>query len=263
MKKIKVLILTYDQQIGLAELVVKKYSSLGLAANLEFLIPVNSQNTKFNGQYDSVRFIPSKPDILSTMKALLDECDDDEWVYWGIDDRYPIEVERDSFNSIVTAVRNGLSRQVEGIKLLPWREELRDSSFEISGNEFFLQKPISMFGFWHHQFLRSKILKQAFFKYNKHSFNSVNSFNSYYQKMEKIPFFDNIYVSSRPIISLGEPLWCGKLTTNGVLELQGNNCSIPDYEKVDKVIGFLDVESQMKSSKGSPKLVSLDDVGLI
>ena len=93
----KAIILTYDQQIGLAELVYKAYARLWPNCPFDFLIPCNNPDNKLFHRYlakrDNVTLMPSPPDIRGTMESLLESIEDEEWVYWAIDDRYPIRID--------------------------------------------------------------------------------------------------------------------------------------------------------------------------
>lgn len=258
---VKAVVLSYGAQIGLAELLVKRYNALGVGSDLEFLLPENGSD-QYVPDFSNVRAVPCQADILSTMKALLGECEDDEWVFWAIDDRYPLDVDVNLFSSLLSMIKTDTLNGINGLKLLPWREQLSDNSISLAGVDFFKQEPVGMFGFWHHQFLRAKVLKDAFISCNVENYNEVRPFNKYYQKQKRLSFLENVYVSSLPIVKLGEPLWDGKLTRNGWLELKKNNCLIPDYEVVDRVLGFYDIDCQIDKDPNFPKKVTLADVGL-
>lgn len=160
---------------------------MGAGENLEFLIPINSKN-QFIPNIGNIKSVPCKSDILSTMSALLNECEENEWVLWAIDDRYPFAIEKEVFNNLVNTLEQNMYPDISGIKLLPWREQVEDHEIEISGVKFKKQKPFGMFGFWHHQFVKAKLLKDAFFRFNINSFYEVRPFNKYYQSQKTLPF---------------------------------------------------------------------------
>lgn len=93
----KAILLTYDKQCGLAQLLVKSYELLlGEYLPFQFLIPCQNKHAYTDFSSDNVKFIESKTSkIKDSIAVLLDGIDDNEWVFWCIDDRYPVAVERE------------------------------------------------------------------------------------------------------------------------------------------------------------------------
>ena len=112
-----------------------------------------------------------------------------------------------------------------------------------------------MFGFWHHQFLRAKVLKDAFFHCNEQSHNDIRAINNSHHSKKSLSFLEKIYVSDRNVIELEEPLWDGKLTRNGVDALCKFDCAVPDYEIVESRLGFNDFDAQLRVNPQRPKFI--------
>ncbi|MDP2597668.1 hypothetical protein [Alteromonas stellipolaris] len=253
--RIKALVLTYDKQIGLAQLLIKKYVSLGLGRYFTFIVPVNSLESRFKIDGAEIEFVLSESDILSTMESLLNQVEDNEWIYWAIDDRYPMEVECTQFKVIFDALNTDMFRGINGVKLLPWREPLAAHKFSYKFINLQSQEPKSMFGFWHHHFLRSKVLKAMFLSENKHRENNIRLINNLYRDEDYLPFLEAVYVVDSPIIELAEPLFNGKLTLNGYRDLKTFNCELPDYKVIDDNLAFYDCDEQMTLAPNKPKFV--------
>lgn len=251
----KAIILTYDKQVGLAQLVLKTYFDLGIKF-LDFIIPINQKQTKSKFEFaNNVTCIICESDILSSMNSTLAQCDDEEWVYWAIDDRFPSKIDYYSFDLIYKAIESGTFEFANGVKLINWREELTVEKVKVDGMSFSLQKNTSMFGFWHHQFLRAKVLKDAFFHCNEQSHNDIRLINNSHHSKKSLSFLDKIYVSDRNLIELEEPLWNGKLTRNGVEALCKFDCAVPDYEIVESRLGFNDFDAQLRVNPQRPKFI--------
>ncbi|GAC13361.1 hypothetical protein [Aliiglaciecola lipolytica] len=249
----KAIILSYDKQVGLAQLVVKTYLDLGVKC-LDFLVPINHVHTKRKFEFASnIKCILSKCDILSSMESTLAQCDDDEWIYWAIDDRFPTHIDLSSFDCIYKAIDRGDFDFANGVKLINWREKLTGKKVNVEGMSFSLQESTSMFGFWHHQFLRAKVLKDTFFTCNEESYNDIRMINNSQHSKKSLSFLENIYVSDRNIVELEEPLWDGKLTRNGVEALLRFDCSVPEYQVVESRLGFKDFDEQLKLNPKRPK----------
>ena len=120
----KALILTYDKQFGLAQLVIKKYHNFGIEC-LDFFVPINDEDTsRFFDFSKKITCIKSESDILSTMRNLIDQCDDNEWIYWSIDDRFPVGVNLTLFDKVFNSIISGQFDFAQGVKLINWREDL-------------------------------------------------------------------------------------------------------------------------------------------
>ena len=122
----KAIVLSFDKQSGLVELTYKKYMELWPECPLLFRIPYNDTSTNKSFKYfksrENVELVESPVAIRSTMQVLLNDLDDEEWVYWCIDDRYPIDIKSlELINNIYTAVVNGDVDQLNAVKLFAWR----------------------------------------------------------------------------------------------------------------------------------------------
>ena len=117
-------LLTHDAQMGLAELVHKKYGSLWPGHPLTFRIP-------FNGSADgpALTYLRAQPDcqLVSTPRSigasvlgLLDGVPGEEWVFWCIDDRYPTSLDVGAVIEVVAGLdgsrwrRRGEAAPLEG-----------------------------------------------------------------------------------------------------------------------------------------------------
>jgi hypothetical protein len=257
----KAIVLTYDKQIGLSQLVVRSYTeSLGQKL-FDFNIPLNLQdNAKYFKGFDSTSLVNSKSDVYSTMDSLLYPLDDEEWVYWAIDDRYPTFIDTVRFISLFNQISRGELDFANGVKLLFWREKPSDDEVKIDGFPFFKQQKCGTFGFWHHHFLKAKVLKDFFLRNNKNKLNNVLLLNDYHNAQDELLFFDDIYVPKNNIIELGEPLVSGLLTKNGLEALDRYKCIKPDFNSTNDIVTFFDSEAQIEFNPKRPKYVTKEDL---
>ena len=87
------IILTFDRQIEFARLVIASYSKLWPTCPLVFRIPYNEQFPNDLAHRANVELIQTEKEIKATMRNLLRDLEDDEFVFWAIDDRYPVEIQ--------------------------------------------------------------------------------------------------------------------------------------------------------------------------
>lgn len=93
---------TYDKQGVFAKLIYLQYQKLLDGTNINFIyrIPYNSKDSityqYFNDKKD-VQLIKTPRPIKATIKELLKGLDRSQMVYWAIDDRIPIKVDKKNF----------------------------------------------------------------------------------------------------------------------------------------------------------------------
>lgn len=241
----KAIVLSFDKQAGFVELLYKKYAELWSDCPLSFRIPVNNRETYSSYEYfkskDNVELIDSPIDIKSTMISLLAGLSDDEWVYWCIDDRFPIEIKNvQILNSIVNDLESGRHNDLKGIKLFRWREALMDNVVDLGGEKFQQQQPRTLYGFWLHSFVKVSVLKEIFLSSELPEEYKITDITTVFYSKEFIASFENTVVPENDIVLMGEPCVDGEITTNGLEELKKYNCPIPDYTVLPQNKRFTD-----------------------
>ncbi len=240
----KAIVLSFDKQAGFAELAYKKYMALWPKCPFEFLIPVNNsakyESFSFFSKCKNVTLVDSPSDIRSTMNALLSDISDDEWVFWCIDDRFPIKIlDLPLLGAMVEMIESGNLDSLNGIKLFRWREDILEKTITINDMSFSFQQPHTLFGFWLHSFVKSKVLKQIFLTDELKQNYKISDITSFFHPKSKIDVFENTIVPQNDILLMGEPCIEGELTVNGYKELKQNNCPLPAYKITDQVKEFL------------------------
>lgn len=242
----KALVLTYDKQVGLAELVVKSYMALWKDCPLQFVIPRNDDSSPhfdFLAAQKNVSLVRTPPGIHGTMAALLDGFEDEAWVYWCIDDRYPIKIEQAAMQKVLDFIASGAAEHLNAIKLMHWKETVDPSCAEfcIGDRTFRFQTRSSPAGFWHHHFLRVKALKDVFVGSAADGVaDTPAALNQYY--FQKVALSDGFksraFPADGPIIQLGETLANGLLLANACDALAQYNCPVPDYKRRPHAVFF-------------------------
>ena len=57
-------------------------------------------------------YIKTSKDIRDTVLTLLEDIDNEEWIYWCIDDKYPIRLEIQKIEKIYDSIKNHELQQV-------------------------------------------------------------------------------------------------------------------------------------------------------
>ena len=251
----RAIVLTFDKQIGLAELTYKKYMELWSDCPFTFRIAYNDKDNIPNSlkNKENVNMVKTAVDIRSTMAGLLEGIPDDEWIYWCIDDRYPIYIDTDSMQSVYDFTQSEEAADLNSIKLLNWKERhlKHRNSPRIGGNIFNFQiwrKKHHFWGFWHHRFAKAKTLRFIFlgdFLPRIYTIRDVQLF----QQLKNVEVQRNIiYPKDDFIIKLAEPCTGGCLTLNGYEDLQRYNCITPDYH-IKNVMKDFTSKNQVKAKR--------------
>jgi hypothetical protein len=235
------ILLTYDTQLGLAELVHKCYAALWPDLPVTFRIPFNgsargSAHAYLSSQ-SNCEFVACGRGIRESMRALLGGVNDDEWVYWCIDDRYPTWLDRDYLRAVIDALPH-LPEDVEEVKLLKWKEILTARVFEIGGQPFNVQADGQYWGYWHHRPVRARVLRRILLSEELAEGCSINDIQTLLLTSAERRVTGRALVPSRNIIKLAEPLVDRQLTRNGVDDLIRFGCEMPPYEVSKRTVAF-------------------------
>jgi hypothetical protein len=237
------ILLSHDAQLGLAELVHKTYARLWRGHPFTFRVPCGHRVqgpalAYLSAQRDCRMISAPSSAIKATMAALLDGIDDRDWVYWCIDDRFPITLDPAGIGRIAAAL-DGLAPEVEEVKLLRWKEPLLRGRTTIAGSSFRAQAPGSRSrGFWHHHFVRSALLRSAFLREDLAADCAIGAINERIQRCEEHVCRGTALVARKPLLSLGEPVVERRLTRNGRAWLERMECEVPAYDAVDRDVVF-------------------------
>lgn len=231
------ILLTHDRQLGLAELVHKTYAQLWPGHPFTFRVPfaraTGSGAFSYLSAQPNCRMIASGAGIKDSMAALLDGIDSSEWVFWCIDDRFPIRLDRAGAARIAEELGT-VPDQVQEVKLLHWKEPLLEARMAIGGTDFRCQAAGSRArGFWHHHFVRAGLLRAVFLGEDVARDCPISTINELIKGRERLLFKGTAQVPGTALLSLGEPLVEGRLTRNGRRWLKLMRCDVPPYRRVN------------------------------
>ncbi len=97
--KIKAIVLTCDRFRAITRHLIFKYDHLWPDHPFVFHIPYQELG---GTDTQRVKYFTSPSDIKGTVLHLLAEIDDEEWIYWCVDDKYPIELPTDKVASLIS-----------------------------------------------------------------------------------------------------------------------------------------------------------------
>lgn len=231
---IPALVLTYDRYCVIADHMIHSYDTKWPGHPFVFHVPFQSKEVKIHFEAKSgpkVRMILSPPGIRPTMDALLDGIDDEAWVYWCMDDRYPITLDIDAMREVsqwiliedpsvdgVLCTRSPRDWRLCGAYL--WRHR-----FIGPGGRVFLRK--KHYGsIWSHQFLRVKVLRSLFAEFPREIKQAKEM--DHYLFRAKLPGCFRLYVARESLGLFAESASRGSLTANCVESMRANGIAVPE-----------------------------------
>ena len=96
---------------------VETYNQLWPDHRFQFRIPFTDRDPRAIFRAQNVEFISTPPDIRSTVKSLLCDLPEHEFVFWCIDDRYPIEIFEPTVLRTVRDFASDAPSDIDSIKL--------------------------------------------------------------------------------------------------------------------------------------------------
>lgn len=165
----KALVLTFDKYRPFTEHMIMCYEQLWPNHPFTFRVPYQSDEVKdyYEDKFgDKVEMIKSPSGIVDTMFALSDDLDENEWVYWCMDDRYPMKLDVAEVEKCYQyAVEHD---NIDGLmfcnnKRIWMPENIYWHKFKIktdSRQTYYRRKNYTMI--WNHQFLRVKVVRTFF-----------------------------------------------------------------------------------------------------
>jgi hypothetical protein len=252
----KAIVLTCDKYHPFANHMISAYKELWPNNPFTFIVPYQ-KNISLSKLGKKVILKKSPVEIKETVMELLKGIDDNEWIYWCIDDRYPIVLQTKKFEKIVKQLPK-LGNEVRGVLLHRYRGLLLKSAvnkkekFNIGDIHFF--KKVEYGGVWSHQFIRAGFIREFFGEMpDKMAFAKIMDD---YVVGRKLSNDANLYVSKKNCAIYGESTSRGKITKNCQESFLEKNLDVPTgFELSNKIhlIGSLvgsDLQDDQWPTKG-------------
>ena len=228
MKPIKAIVLTYDKYRSFTDHMILCYEKLW--PNHPYIFQVPYQELPPTIQTSRVQYHQTPSDIKGTVLTLLENLDDEEMIYWCIDDKYPIKLDTRKIEKIHSWVTNE-KEDISGLLVCRCRGMLSRKNLtgkklkDDQGDVYLARKNYEQI--WIHQYLKVKVIR--------HLFNSFPDEIPEAQMMDpfksevKKPKSHKLYVASDSLAIFGESTSLGVITKNCFKSLKANNLPIPSW----------------------------------
>lgn len=229
----KAIVLTCDKYHLIADHMISRYLALWPENPFHFRIPYQNYPTDLMKKYgDRIELVKTEKAIKATVLQLLSDFDDDDWVFWCMDDRYPIEIDSAAANDVYQSVQRQNDERVAGMLYVHWlqwgavenRLDQRDFVITMGGRKFLRRRNFRMI--WMHQYLRVRTLRFLFGAFPD-VLKSAKEMD-YIKDSLTIPAGDRLYACDDCIVVYGESTTRGYLTKNLASSLLEHGFGLPE-----------------------------------
>ena len=157
------IVLTWDRNRAMTEHMMLQYAKLWPDHPFVFHIPYQALR---GDESDRVRYIKAPPAIRATVLQLINGADDEEWIYWCMDDRYPIQLKTEEISRLMAHATG--SRKMSGLLFCRCRALLNypkttlfPAKYRGHAGQIYRERR-GWHQIWIHQFLKIKVLRHLF-----------------------------------------------------------------------------------------------------
>lgn len=224
----KAIVLTCDRYRAMTEHMILRYEQLWPDHPFVFRIPFQKL-----GGTDTERknYVRTPEDLKETALHLMADLDDEEWIYWCIDDKYPIRLVTEKIvNFIADATRSsdmsGLlfcrcRALLDAPKLTLYPQERANSA----GDIYFERK--AWHQIWIHQLLRVKVLRHLF-SHLPADIPTAKAMDKLKDDVVKLPEH-RLFVTKDNFAIFGESTHKGLITQNCFDSIKGTGIELPRW----------------------------------
>lgn len=216
----KAIVLSHDANHGLALNMVAQYHRLWPRHPFHFIIPYQDQIP--TGSLSNVTLKKTKNPIKATVLTLLEGIPDDEWIYWAIDDKFPLALARFPYWWTVRLLKNE-ALSVDAVCLCRARgffaQSIQAKAYRAGGMSW--HERTNLHHLWLHQFMKAGLLRNIFEHFPNELF-AAKQMDDFVDKMQ-IPKNKRLIVSHHNYVVLKESSSRGKIYSATLPFLRANN----------------------------------------
>ncbi len=218
---IPAIVLTCQKYVPLAEHMIDRYAAVWPDHPFVFRLPDGAAARTMAPRHPGrVELVPTaegegRGRFRAAVLGLLEGLADDTWVYWCIDDKYVMWLDRRAADGVVQAVRNVTDPEICGLCFARTRK-LFDSAhvsperLQISRQTFLRRTSYAQI--WLHQFLRVRVLRDLFMGFPE-VIESAKEMDALH-RAKALPTDQWLYVLDHNAVVFGESTSRGVLTAN-------------------------------------------------
>ena len=224
----KAIVLTCDRYRAITEHMIGQYERLWPDHPFVFRVPYQDligQDT------ERTKYVKTPAAIKATVLQLISDLPDEEWIYWCVDDKYPIRLMTEKITRFIKHAIG--SPKMDGLLFCrcrttldnPKRALYRREWVNSFGDIYFERK--GWFQIWIHQLLKAKVLRYLFTQMPDHITNA--------RKMDEMKWDvpklreHRLFVTKENFAIFGESTEGGAITQNCYDSIVKTNIALPDW----------------------------------
>ena len=224
----KAIVMTCDRYRSLTEHMIDMYEREWDAHPFMFKVPF--QNI-LNNKNERVEYIQCDKNIKETVLALLQDSNDEEWIYWCADDKYPIRLNVTRIAAIVDWLSAIQNAEISGVLYCRCRNMLQPCALtgekieDKNGHVYLERKGYEQI--WIHQFVRTKVIRHLFEQFP--SSIPEPRIMDQMKKMISKPSTHRLFVTQENLAVFGESTSRGIITRNCYKSLMKHGMDLPTW----------------------------------
>ena len=226
--RIRAIVLTCDRYRAITEHMIFQYDRLWPDHPFVFQVPYQELCGR---DTERVKYLAAPSDIKGSILHLLAGIDDEEWIYWCVDDKYPIQLVTDKITSLISHAMH--SPEVDGLLFCRCRATLNNPRLTLfprkiknSFGDVYLERK-AWFQIWIHQILRAKVLRHLFTHLPDH-IPSAKAMDDLKNEVPKLPGH-RLFVTRENFAVFGESTRRGVITQNCYESMIAAGIELPEW----------------------------------
>jgi hypothetical protein len=248
--RMKAIVLTCDRYRALTAHMIARYDALW--PDHPFRFRVACQHLPSQPMTDRMEYRRCPEAIKATALALLEDLSDDEWVYWCIDDKYPVAFDLPRVKASAEWTAHLREPEISGLLFCRCRKLTRKEHLtghqirDAAGSVYVERKGYEQI--WLHQFLRVKVLRRLFEGFPD-AIPQAKQMDEFKRRIAKPPEH-RLFVARENLAVFGESTMLGKLTRNCWESIRRHRLALPEWFEGDvcesRTMGRLTVGQRLR-----------------
>ena len=224
----KAIVLTYDRYRAPTDHMILKYEELWPDHPFLFRIPYQELGGIATRRRE---YIKTQSEIRATTLKLIEDLDDNEWVYWCVDDKYPIELVLPEIRTVLADTQD--FTDASGLLFCRCKALVRRADETLfpaerissSGQTYLERRGWNQI--WIHQLLRVKVIRYLFSKM-PHEIPSAKLMDHLKDEIPK-PADLRLYVTKDNLAVFGESTHKGTINQNCYESIVKTDIALPKW----------------------------------
>jgi hypothetical protein len=226
--KIKAIVLTCDRYRAITEHMILQYARLWPDHPFVFHIPYQTLRGE---ETERTRYFETPEGLRATVLKLLDGLDDEDWIYWCVDDKYPIALVTEKITELIADAMG--SPEISGLMFCRCRVTLDSPKLSLypgkkvnALGDVYLERK-AWYQIWIHQLLRVKVLRHLFAKMPE-DISSAKMMDKLKEEVPKLPEH-HLFVTEKNFAIFGESTNRGAITQNCYESAMATGIELPEW----------------------------------